>query len=75
MTKAKTNHNKVRAVAFAIENFVALASDISVSSEIVGTMPGSQDFDWGLPFFMGRTVYIGLEGTTSSLGQGPYFAY
>lgn len=35
--------------------------------------PGS--FDFGLPFFLGRNVYIAIEGKTTPGGTGPYTAY
>lgn len=45
----------------------------SVFSELGGTYTGG--FDWGLPFFLGRDVYVGMANKTSSLGTGPYWAY
>jgi hypothetical protein len=32
-------------------------------------------FDWGLPFFYGRTVYTAIESQATPAGVGPYFAF
>jgi hypothetical protein len=32
-------------------------------------------FDWGLPFFFGRTVFVAIETMSTPGGTGPYVAY
>jgi hypothetical protein len=53
------------------------ASTLFSSSNNVFVELGGPDrsFDWGLPFFLGRSVYVGIEEKISSLGTGPYWAY
>ena len=61
-------------VSFDIGNFANLISTGNqVFSEVGGPFPS--DFDWGLPFFMGRNVFFGFQGKVSGLGTGPYVAY
>lgn len=61
-------------VAFTIESIDALPS-ATVAGRVGGTYDNkhnsSNAFDWGLPFFFGRKVYIGMETDPN----GPYWAF
>jgi hypothetical protein len=63
------------AVTFKIASIEALAAGLNVSSQVGGSVPALSGFDWGLPFHLGRDVYLGLDGRRSILGQGPLVAY
>ena len=64
-----------KTVQFNVGNADALfATNNQVFSEIGGT--STFGFDWGLPFFMGRNVFIGISGTVApNLGTGPFVAF
>jgi len=62
-------------VSFEIGNYDSLTSANSNNNVFSNTGGDFPTFDWGLPFYFGRNVYIGFEGMSSSLGIGPYFAY
>jgi hypothetical protein len=63
---------------FQIASFDALvqtAGPNAVFSDIGGPgIPGG-GFDWGLPFFLGRTVYLAIDARSSRFGTGPLLAY
>ncbi len=61
-------------ISLLVGNFLSLLSSGNlVFTELGGT--GSGFFDFGLPFYLGRNVYVGLNGANSSLGVGPYFGF
>jgi hypothetical protein len=63
-------------VNFTIANADQLfkASNYAFNS-IGGTMADNRSFDWGLPFFFGRSVYTVIEGTTVGALNGPFYAF
>ena len=42
---------------------------------LAGTNPNAQSFDFGLAFFYSRRVATAIEGSTTTVGTGPYVAF
>jgi hypothetical protein len=76
MTTLSGTNAATAAVQFAVHNAVSLFTNrYSVLPTLAGPLD-SNSFDWGLPFFFGRKVFIGIEGAApSSLGSGPLYAF
>lgn len=75
LSAVQVGQNGVAAgVNFLVGNADSLFNTSAVVFNDVGA-PYSGGFDWGLPFFLGRTVYVGLEGTISPMASGTYWAY
>ena len=66
-------------VPFEITNVNSLNANFYATPTIGGpatpaAMLGSS-FDWGLPFFYGKSVYVAIDGMTAGSAIGPYNAY
>ncbi|HUN59623.1 MAG TPA: DUF3443 family protein, partial [Candidatus Binataceae bacterium] len=78
-----------QSIGFTIGNAQQLIQNgVYAQPELGGPFGSPPLFDWGLPFFYGKTVYVGIEGlsalTNTSCGscttapcscEGPFFAY
>lgn len=65
-------------VEFQVRNAAAALEenpDHAVFASIAGPVNSLDIFDWGLPFFFGRSVFTAIEGRATPLGPGPYFAF
>jgi Protein of unknown function (DUF3443) len=62
--------------SFSVANATTLyASGDAAFDDLAITAFAPGYFDWGLPFFYGRTVFTAMSGATTPAGSGPYFAY
>jgi hypothetical protein len=80
------NGSTTNTVTFSVDDFDSVTqanpSDFAFSN-IAGPMgigtcaqnTANCTFDWGLPFFYGRTVFTAIDGTTTPNGNGPFWAY
>ena len=64
-------------VSFSVANTETLFGNASYFAfdDLAGTGIDESTFDWGFPFFFGRSVYVAVDGGTTPGGKGPYFAY
>lgn len=63
-------------VSFAVDDALSLfATRNPVLPTLAGDIGLAQTFDWGLPFFYGRRIFVGIEGQLSSLATGPFYAF
>jgi hypothetical protein len=63
-----------RDVPFSVENVTALPAS-TAAAHLAGDIGLSTHFDWGLPFFFGRTVFVAMKGAATPWGTGPYWAF
>jgi Protein of unknown function (DUF3443) len=62
--------------SFSVNNPENYIADDAAVPGLAGTYPGTTStFDWGLPFYFGRTVYTAIQGAVTSVGTGPYVAF
>ncbi len=73
-TNTGATGNPSNTVSFQIGNLNTLINSTDLVFPDIGG-PSPDLFVWGMPFCLGETIYVGIQGTVSGLGRGPYFAY
>ena len=84
LTATNTGRNgAVVQVDFSVADaatLAALAPDANALDDVAVTSPGGSTigdgtFDWGLPFFYGRSVFTAIEGRMAAGTLGPWVGY
>lgn len=60
--------------SFSIENAGNLFNTSNTAFSTLGG-PQSGSFDFGLSFFYGKNMFTAIEGATTPIGSGPYYAF
>jgi len=67
--------------SFLVDNVAALPREATAAHlagdvlDVNGNRVLRDTFDWGLPFFFGRSVFVARSGANTPYGIGPYWAY
>jgi hypothetical protein len=68
-----TNVSATETIPFQIGNADSVSGSVSID---FGAPSGDNTmFDWGLPFFFGRNIYVIPQGATVAGQTGPYVAF
>jgi hypothetical protein len=66
--------------SFSVANLQQLSKSNFALDDVAGGLGSNKNlvgdyFDFGLPFFYGRTVFVAIEGMSAGGTTGPYYAY
>jgi hypothetical protein len=80
LTATNTGENGVtNNVTFYVANLKGLSGSNFAFDDVGGPAPSIPNFgsyfDWGVPFFYGRTIFFALDGVDAAGTTGPYYAY
>jgi hypothetical protein len=67
-------YNATNTVQFAVADPNSFITTAAAFINLGGGQASTR-FTWGMPFFYGRKIYIGIEKKTSGTLTGPYYAY
>jgi hypothetical protein len=67
-------NNATNTVDFAIADPNTFVANAAAFIDLAGG-GGSTTFTWGMPFFYGRKIYIGIDQRVAGIYTGPYYAY
>src|SRR5437763_1339974 len=75
LSAVTTSGSPSQTINFSIANAESLFSNRGdfVFEDLGGANP--RTFDWGLPFFFGRSVFTAIEARSTPAGTGPFWAY